>query len=67
MNYTYQHDPRISGADFEDDDDYDQEGDDCSKCGAILGSFGRCFYCDRAWVWVDGDDPREPANDELPF
>jgi hypothetical protein len=35
--------------DFEADNAYD----DCRDCSAILDNFGRCWFCERAWIWSD--------------
>jgi hypothetical protein len=45
-NYTYQHDPRISGADFESDFIMDSE-EECPACGSYFveeGYYPTCEY-----------------------
>ena len=53
-NYTYQHDPRISGADFEDDDN--EVPDLCPKHGTEMkydeGQDG--YWCQECLEWYMG-------------
>jgi hypothetical protein len=70
-NYTYQHDPRISGADFEDEDDYDYSlvypdmDEYCPECKEVLsyvlrdGVYGQmCNHCG----WPHNKEKKEEAE-----
>lgn len=35
----------------EEYEDLAEAGDTCDGCAAILDPVGRCWYCDRAWIW----------------
>jgi hypothetical protein len=51
-NYTYQHDPRISGADFEDN----EKPDLCPKCGTEMDYHEDedGHWCAECLVWYMG-------------